>query len=158
MPSKFGDDQFKVLDQLIEVVIQPCLDYIRNEAKETTPTEDQCLVVALLRIWKALLKGFEDEAFFDSMDKKQIAQVIESSFLFAAIWSICISITSEYRRPFDQRFKKIVNGEIDNIPKLKNKGVLPSAFDRGTIYDYCYQPETNEWKHWMEFTNKDEID
>jgi len=40
---------------------------------------------------------------------------------------------------------------------LKNK-ILPAAFDRGTIYDYCYLPESNEWKNWMEFTNKEEID
>jgi dynein heavy chain len=40
---------------------------------------------------------------------------------------------------------------------LKNK-ILPPAFDRGTIYDYCYLPETNEWKNWTDFTNKDEID
>jgi dynein heavy chain len=51
----------------------------------------------------------------------------------------------------------VCNGEIDGIPKLKHK-VLPGAFDRGTIYDYCYLPETNEWKNWMEFTNKEEID
>jgi dynein heavy chain len=69
-PEKFGDDQYKVLDQLINVVIQPSLDYIRQQAKETTPTEDQCLVVALLRIWRALLKVFDDEAHFNSMDKK----------------------------------------------------------------------------------------
>jgi dynein heavy chain, axonemal len=49
------------------------------------------------------------------------------------------------------------NGEIDSVPKLKSK-ILPSAFDRGTIYDYCYLPETNEWKNWIDFTNKDEID
>lgn len=35
---------------------------------------------------------------------------------------------------------------------------MPPAFDRGTIYDYCYLPETNEWKNWMDFTNKEEID
>lgn len=40
---------------------------------------------------------------------------------------------------------------------MKDK-ILPSQFDRGTIYDYCYIPDTNEWKNWMEFTNKDEID
>ena len=45
---------------------------------------------------------------------------------------------------------------------MKNK-ILPSAFDRGTIYDYCYQPEAGdsgagEWKNWIDFINKDEID
>jgi hypothetical protein len=55
------------------------------------------------------------------------------------------------------QFKKICNGEIDNIPKLKGK-ILPAAFDRGTIYDWCYRPETNVWENWMDQCNKDEID
>jgi dynein heavy chain len=54
-------------------------------------------------------------------------------------------------------FKQICNGEIDGIPKLKGK-ILPPAFDRGTIYDYCYYPEENVWKNWMDNTNKDELD
>ena len=40
LPPKFGEDQYKVLDPLINVVIQPTIDYIRKQAKETTPTED----------------------------------------------------------------------------------------------------------------------
>jgi hypothetical protein len=42
------------------------------------------------------------------------------------------------------QYKKIINGEVDDAPKPKNK-ILPGCFDRGTIYDYCYVPETNEW-------------
>ena len=77
--------------------------------------------------------------------------------MFSCIWSLCISINTEYRRPFDQYFKKICNGDIEGISRLKNK-VLPAAFDRGTIYDYVYSPETNEWKNWMDSTEKDKID
>ena len=140
------------------IVVQPCIDYIRKEAKETTPTEDQNLVVSLLRLWRALLKCYDDESIYPSpLDKKETATIIESCFLFALIWSVCISINTECRRPFDQHVKKVCNGDLEGIPKLKNK-ILPSAFDRGTIYDYCYYPETNEWKNWMENVNKDELD
>jgi hypothetical protein len=59
----------------------------------------------MLRIWRALLKCFDDEAYGAQMDKKQIAQVIEWCFLFAAIWSLCVSVNTEYRRPFDLYFK-----------------------------------------------------
>jgi hypothetical protein len=37
-------------------------------------------------------------------------------------------------------YKKVVNGEIEGLAKLKNKVKAP-FFDRGTIYDYCYLPE-----------------
>jgi len=41
--------------------------------------------------------------------------------------------------------------------KLEKK-ILPSAFDRGLIYDYVYYPEKNEWKNWMDLVNKDTLD
>jgi hypothetical protein len=46
-------------------------------------------------------------------------------------------------------FKKICDGSLEGVAKFKEK-ILPSQFDRGTIYDYFYNPETNEWKNWME--------
>ena len=83
---------------------------------------------------------------------------IESTFVFSAIWSLCISINTEFRRPFDQQFKKICNGELDTMKVKLEKKILPSAFDRGLIYDYIYYPEKNEWKHWMDLVNKDTLD
>jgi len=112
----------------------------------------------MLRLWRALLKVYDDEATYPSpLDKKATATIIESSFIFACVWSICISINTEFRRPFDQQFKKICNGDLEGIPKLKNK-ILPSAFDRGTVYDYVYYPETNIWKNWMDGIDKEKID
>lgn len=156
LPEGFEEEQLKVLDSLFSVVVQPCIDFVRHEAKEQTPTEDQNLVVSLLRILRSMLKVF-DEGTYTEADKKQKQTVIESCFIFSAIWSLCISINTEFRKPFDQRFKAICNGDLEGIPKLKHK-ILPPAFDRGTIYDYRYLPKTNEWKNWMEFTDKDKID
>lgn len=70
LPKMFGEEQLKVMDQLMMTIVQPCLDWIRTEGKETTPTEDQNLVVSLMRIWRGLLKIFDDDAYFNSMDKK----------------------------------------------------------------------------------------
>jgi dynein heavy chain len=70
LPTRFGEDQIKVLDQLVNVVIQPTLDYIFAHTKVTTPVEEQCLVVGMLRIWRALLKVFDDENHFAQFDKK----------------------------------------------------------------------------------------
>jgi len=69
-PAKFNDDQHKVLTTLVDTLVQPCIDYVRNDAKEQSPTEDQNLVVSMLRIWRALLNVFDDENHYSSMDKK----------------------------------------------------------------------------------------
>ena len=33
---------------------------------------------------------------------------------------------------------------------------MPAVFDRNTIYDYVYYPDTQTWKSWQELVNKDE--
>lgn len=58
--------------------------------------------MSLLRIWRGLLNVFDNETFITTLDKKLVHATIESTFIFAAIWSLCISINTEYRRPFDQ--------------------------------------------------------
>jgi dynein heavy chain len=157
LPEVFEEDQKKVIDQLVNVVVQPCIDYVRNECKEQTPTEDQCIVVGFLRIMTAMLRPFSEGHHADA-DKKQKQHIIEQCFLFAATWSLCCTINTEFRKPFSQRFKDICNGDVEGQEhKLKNK-VLPSQFDRGTIFDWRYMPEANEWKNWMDFTKKDEVD
>jgi dynein heavy chain len=59
------------IDELVEVVVQPCLDYIRTgQVTEMTPTVDQNLFNGLLRNWTVALKVFEDENFIKDHDKK----------------------------------------------------------------------------------------
>lgn len=70
LPTRFDEDQFKTLDSLVYTIIQPLIDYIRDEATETAPTEDQCLVVGCLRILRVCLKIFEVDSTWDNYDKK----------------------------------------------------------------------------------------
>jgi dynein heavy chain len=70
LPKSFNEDQTKVLDTLVLTLVQPVIDHVRKEAVEEAPTEDQNLVVSLLRIYRTLLKIFDDEGTYNSMDKK----------------------------------------------------------------------------------------
>jgi dynein heavy chain len=54
-------------------------------------------------------------------------------------------------------FKKVINGELEGIQKFKGR-VVPDHFLKGSIYEYCYIPEENTWKNWVDFSNKDEVD
>jgi len=163
LPNYFHADKneslLKNFDELIEVVVQPCLDFVRNQAHETTPTDDQTLVQGLLRLWRSLLNVFDDQDYVAELpDKKKAIAVVDSCFLFSVIWSLCITINTEYRRPFDKHLKQICNGELENITKFNNKKLIPSAMDRGTIYDYCYFPKEELWRAWMDLTKKEDID
>jgi hypothetical protein len=94
--------------------------------------------MSCLRIWRSLLTVFDNDTFITTMDKKQVHSLIESCFVFSVVWSVCVSINTEFRRPFDQQFKKICNGELDSMKVKLQKKILPSSFDRGLIYDYVF--------------------
>lgn len=91
-------------------------------------------------------------------DKKVCMKIVESAFVFACCWSLCVTIDTQFRRPFDQHFKKVCNGEIEGLLKFNNRRILPSIMDKGTIYDYVYYPEENIWKSWMDLCDKDKLD
>ena len=74
LPSKFEEDQYKVIDNLINTLVDPILAYVRSDCVEETPTEDQNLVVSCLRIFRALLSCFDGENFYEQYrhDKKAL--------------------------------------------------------------------------------------
>jgi dynein heavy chain len=106
------------IDELLDVMIQPLLDYIAKECKITTPSNEQNIVMALLRLWRAMLKVFEKEEFGEENDKKTNISIIDSCFLWAYVWSICCVVDTQYRRPVDLYVKKVCNGEIDGLQKF----------------------------------------
>lgn len=124
----------------------------------------------MLRLWSSLLKGFhnnetnnkdkEENVFSNlaALEKKQVVQIIDSCFVFAACWSLCITVNTQYRRLYDTFFKKVCNGEIEGLLKFNNRKILPEIMSKGTIYDYCYIPEMNTWKAWLSFRDNDAID
>jgi hypothetical protein len=57
---------------------------------------------------RTLLEVFDDEDFYKSCDKKKVQGIVENSFLFSAIWSLCVTVTTEFRRPLDKYFKEVV--------------------------------------------------
>jgi hypothetical protein len=64
LPTTFKEDQFKVLDSLILVIVDPILEFLRDECLEESPTEDQNLVTSMMRIMKILFKCWESEEFY----------------------------------------------------------------------------------------------
>lgn len=139
IPAFFLDENvashyIPLFDELVDVVFQPCINFIREQAQETTPTNDQSIVQSILRLWTSFLKVFnvdpekankpgskkEEGLFSDlsALDKKTVLQIVDSSFVFACCWSLCVTVNTNYRRPFDLYFRKVCNGEIDGILKF----------------------------------------
>jgi len=165
LPSFFDDNpeesdnaHMKNIQELIDIVIDPMITFIRTECQELTPTNDQALLQALFRLWSCLLKNFENAEFTEGLDKRQAIQIVDNMYLFSLIWSVCITCSTSDRRKIDSYLKKVLDGNIEGIAKFQgNKKLLPAKFDKGVIFDYVYDAKDNSWKNWMDDINKDEI-
>jgi hypothetical protein len=69
--------------------VDASLEYIRSSVHEISPTQNQNLVLALMRYFGAQLKElFDPEHYALYTDMKQRFQIIEGKFLFSLIWSL----------------------------------------------------------------------
>jgi dynein heavy chain len=129
------------------------------------------IVNSFLRLFRSMLKVFDDESNVADNDKKINIGIIDSCFVWSFVWTVCATVDTQYRRAVDHRFKQICNGEIEGILKFNNRKIIPGVMDRGTCYDYVYFPtgysqekgdkisfEKNVWKSWNDLTNKENID
>lgn len=59
LPETFREEDRNEIDMLVNWVIDPALKYVRTHLKEISPTQDQNLVLTLLKIFKSLNKDLE---------------------------------------------------------------------------------------------------
>jgi len=156
LPAHFAEEHHKIIQELVETIVPPVLSYLREHCHEQSPTQDQNLVQSLLRLWKVQMTKLYDEKHFEAQEKKNVIQLIESAFVFACIWSICCSVTTDSRKSIDHYFKKVVNGEIEGIKKIL-KG-LPTLFDKQQIYELNFNTDTLEWKKWINLVDQEGLD
>ena len=153
LPKTFTQDNVKQIDELVEWIIPPCLAFLRDHCKETSPTGNTALVRGTLRLLRVLIGCFDDEKVYENTGRKVVSSVIDCSFLFSVIWGMCATVNTEFRKPFDQEFKKTLVGDIDAGRKPPRK-ITPPLPDRQTIYDHVYLVEKNVWSTWMELETK----
>ena len=73
--------------------------------------------------------------------------------MFSIIWSLCVSVNTEYRKACNDCVKKLLLGDLDTGTKPLKKIQFP---DRGTIYDHIFFPEENKWHSWNDLIDKEE--
>lgn len=70
LPEGLDEELINGIDELVHWLIPPMLEFIRREAHETTPTQDQNLVRSCLKIMRVLLKIFDGEKAKQEIPKR----------------------------------------------------------------------------------------
>ncbi|KAJ3210279.1 Dynein heavy chain 7, axonemal [Dinochytrium kinnereticum] len=136
-------DHIRFLFQLFDTLVTPCLQFIRKDCKELSPTTDIGLVNSLVRLLDSLMDDVKDLKPEEVAQNPLAYQRLESKFIFSLVWSIGGSIDSPSQLKFDIYLRQALNG-------LANPIRLPIPNDEGTVYDYVYETgRTDKWTLWL---------
>jgi dynein heavy chain len=144
--------------------VDPCLEFLRQQGQEISPTQDQNLVQTLMRIYGGLLADLEEAR---DLDIKNKFNILDQRFIFSLVWSIGGSVVASNRKKFDVYVKRLLGGDIvvTTLPEgLKAKKI--TNFPERPIYDHQILPKregadarlTNvEWVPWVDLIKQEEL-
>ncbi|CAK4166458.1 unnamed protein product [Aphanomyces euteiches] len=154
-----SDDQRASIRTLTSWLVEPCLCFVRKELIELTTTVDANLVQSLLHIFESQMSQVK------TVEGKLGQQHLESLFLFALVWSIGATSTTDGRT----RFCEFLRAYMDNMQVLTTKFVVVGralqvrgwtkpSFDsysmalaiptKANLHDYLYSVTDAKWMKW----------
>ncbi|KAL7754356.1 hypothetical protein RI367_000337 [Sorochytrium milnesiophthora] len=127
------------LHAMFETVVPPCLDFVRRNCRELTPTSDSSLVNSLINLLDSLLAKYLTKDVTCPPLK-----IVQTLFCFSMVWSIGGTLDSTSQPKFDA----FLQNEMSTIP-----GSILSAPPRGKrMYDLVFQADGDfAWVDWMQY-------
>ena len=150
-PQHMKDEYKQLLQELFDWLLFPTMDFQRRNCNEPSSTIPQNLVQSMGHLMDSLHDIFLTEACLEMEDKKAYA-LIETSFLFAAVWSIGGSVDLEGRAKFDAFFRELTTGKNDKYPIPAGRKIQNPFPEKGSVYDYVFLVDDDncKWQNWMD--------
>jgi dynein heavy chain len=132
------------LSTLFEHFVPKCLQFVRANCKEVSPTTDIGLVNSLIRLYNCHLETLSDKPAEENKKDFQLPQRIQCWFVFSLVWSIGGSLDSVGQEKFDVVVRELVN-------KLDPPFILEIPTE-GLVYDYVYYTKEiiDVWRLWTQ--------
>ena len=139
------------LTYLFDAYMQPSISFLRTYLKELAPSIDNNLAESLMRVLDCFFVPFVPAENVPAPTDIMLADLctcIDAHFIFALVWSICITVNDDGRKMFDA----FIRNEC-----AANK--IPYPFPKeGSIYDYLFSLSDKKWIKWMTIIDPYEID
>ncbi|KAG5305945.1 DYH3 protein, partial [Pseudoatta argentina] len=147
LKEKLLFEQYELVVELIEWLIEPILRFIRHNCKTFIDTSEIYKFLSFTRVFSMMLA-----------DETQVSTVwLQCVLLFSIVWGVCPTLMSDSRKTFDVYLRKLLLGTIEEYPKpkmfkLTKQQIFP---DKGTVYDWIYDKRNNGcWISWMDITQQ----
>ena len=143
--SELVKSESKLVENLFEWFVDPCLTFIRKQCKEVLATTDMQMARSLMYMFEMHL---DEEAVALDQAKKSIKTWIQGVFMFSLVWSIGASVDLEGREKFSEFVLETQTGKSETNPPpagmTKVEMPLPDY-----VYDYFFKLEsTGKWETW----------
>ena len=113
-PPGFNDQYKRLLGDMFERFIDPCVTLLRKRLTELSPTSDTNLVVSLMNIFECMTDDFASPEILANISMSDTITWIESSFFFALAWSVCSTGCATVREKLDILVKELIAGPMSD--------------------------------------------
>ncbi|XP_070580768.1 dynein axonemal heavy chain 3-like [Ptychodera flava] len=160
LPPNLNKEQRELVNDLFDWLVQPCFDFIRHECKTFINTSELHLAKSLMNLYTCLMDEIKEsgqEGQEGALTNQQVTLWLQGLFLFSLVWTIGGTLDGNSRVKFDQFFRTLISGTLQEHPKPKSIKISKSnSFpERGTIYDfYFYKHASGQWSDWIDYIER----
>ena len=169
LPESVSKDLRGTMKRLFDSLAPVCLQFLRREVKESTPTQDANLVTSAMQLLQVLMAPLLLEGTGDEGDgtpsEKASEGTIASLLYFSIVWSIG-GTSSDHagRSGFDKLIRAAVAGELcrrdgftsasGNSYTMDPGNMIETSLagqmmpDSASVYDWYFDTSELEWKLW----------
>ena len=132
------EDEIGIYNGLFQKYIDPLLDFKTRYVSELIPQSNFSVVISMCSLYEQLYKDDANNLQVIGKDAPEGHwSYVEKWFTFAMTWTVCGTADEEGRKKFDTQVREI---EAQYPPQH-------------TIYEYCVDVQTKDWKLWEERVN-----
>ncbi|XP_040604880.1 dynein heavy chain 2, axonemal isoform X1 [Mesocricetus auratus] len=119
------------LQRMFEKLINKILNFKKDNCHELVPVPEYSGIISLCKLYSVLATP---ENGVNPADTENYAIMVEMTFVFSMIWSVCASVDEDGRKKIDSYLREI-------------EGSFPN---KDTVYEYFVNPKMRTWTSFEE--------
>uniref|UniRef100_A0A2K6FUH7 Dynein axonemal heavy chain 2 n=1 Tax=Propithecus coquereli TaxID=379532 RepID=A0A2K6FUH7_PROCO len=124
--EKRSKAEAETLQRMFEKFINRILTFKKDNCSELVPLPEYSGIISLCKLYSALATP---ENGVNPADSENYGTMVEMTFVFSMIWSVCASVDEEGRKKIDSYLREI-------------EGSFPN---KDTVYEYFVDPKMRSW-------------
>lgn len=151
-----SEELLEHITTMFEWAVDPVVNYVRLNLKEFVPTSVVHKVKQMIDLFDCLIDQWRGDA---APNANSSGAWLESLFAFSMTWSIGSDMPVAERLKLEEYMRTLFAGGNDEFPKPKAlkfaKQQMPP--ERGTMWDFTFNPAQGAWVSWQDMVTVEEI-